>query len=38
MRATAMSSQDPKSRLPYIYTWLGMAAFIAALIYFFSLI
>jgi len=33
-----MSSQDPKSRLPYIYTWLGMAGFIAALIYLFSLI
>jgi hypothetical protein len=33
-----MSSQDPKSRLPYIYTWLGMAVFIAALIYLFHLI
>jgi cytochrome oxidase assembly protein ShyY1 len=34
----AMTAQDPKSRLPYVYTWLAMAAFIAALIYLFHLI
>jgi hypothetical protein len=33
-----MDAQDPKSRLPYIYAWLAMAAFIAALIYVFHLI
>lgn len=33
-----MTAQDPKSRLPYIYTWLAMAVLIAALIYFFHLV
>jgi len=33
-----MTSQEPKSRLPYIYMWLAMAAFIAVLIYLFHLI
>jgi len=33
-----MTAQDPKSRLPYIYAWLAMATFIAALIYVFHLI
>jgi len=33
-----MTAQDPRSRLPYIYTWLAMAGVIAALIYVFHLI
>lgn len=33
-----MNAEDPKSRLPYVYTWLGTAAVIAALIYLFHFI
>jgi len=28
-----MTAQDPNSRLPYIYAWLAMAAFVAAVLY-----
>ena len=31
-------AQNPKSRLPYVYRWLAMTVFIAALIYVFHLI
>jgi hypothetical protein len=32
MESPTMTAQDPKSRLPYIYAWIAMAAFVAAVI------
>lgn len=33
-----MTAQDPKSRLPYIYAWLGMTLVIGLLIYLLHLV